>query len=379
LTLKQQRTLLIGIPISAVFIIVLKSIVDLSGYSYTISTVELEPVIVNLGSSEIRQSSSFSWMNVYLLGGLVFSFFSIYKLLKIILFFFKNKANRQDGYKIYSVQGKTSFSFFNKIQIAPDLQNLEREIVLEHEKIHVNKKHSLDILLIELFHIVFWFNPLFIFIKRQLINLHEYQVDAIMYTKHKVSYMQFLIDYALGINTAHYLLTNRFYNGLTLKKRIKIMKEKHKKRRWVAMLVPFVAILLSFVQCTKQEKHVEINGTQNEVGPIDEEVFKQAEVMPEYFGGEEAMYDYLTRNLKYPEISYNDGIEGVVYVKFTVTKKGKLTNPKIAKGVDEHLNEEALRVVSGMNIWTPGSIAGEPVAVEYTLPISFVIPTESNL
>jgi len=145
------------------------------------------------------------------------------------------------------------------------------------------------------------------------------------------------------------------------------------------MLVPFVAILLSFVQCTKQEKHVEINGTQNEVGPIDEEVFKQAEVMPEYFGGEEAMYDYLTRNLKYPEISYNDGIEGVVYVKFTVTKKGKLTNPKIAKGVDEHLNEEALRVVSGMNIWTPGSIAGEPVAVEYTLPISFVIPTESNL
>lgn len=97
------------------------------------------------------------------------------------------------------------------------------------------------------------------------------------------------------------------------------------------------------------------------------------EVMPEFPGGQEAMYKYLGKTVEYPDKALEAGIQGVVYVNFIIEKDGMLSNARILRGASPLLDSEALRVVQGMPKWTPGMQSGKPVRVQYNLPIRFVI------
>jgi periplasmic protein TonB len=66
-------------------------------------------------------------------------------------------------------------------------------------------------------------------------------------------------------------------------------------------------------------------------------------------------------------------MEGTVYVSFVVDSLGKVRNPKLLRGVGDELDKEALRVVNLMPIWTPGKINGNPVNVQYNIPIRFTL------
>lgn len=114
------------------------------------------------------------------------------------------------------------------------------------------------------------------------------------------------------------------------------------------------------------EKSVADDGDDDEVMPV-------AEQMPEFPGGQKAMMKWLMENIKYPEAAAKAGKEGRVIVKFVVDKQGNVTKPVVARGVDESLDAEALRVVKAMPKWTPGRNNGKVVSVEYTLPVSFRI------
>lgn len=63
--------------------------------------------------------------------------------------------------------------------------------------------------------------------------------------------------------------------------------------------------------------------------------------------------------------------EGTVILQFTIDKSGKLVNPSIIKGVNESLDNEALRVVSKSPEWTPGMIDDKPVNVTFQFPLAF--------
>ena len=96
------------------------------------------------------------------------------------------------------------------------------------------------------------------------------------------------------------------------------------------------------------------------------------EKMPMFPGNGEGLRTFLANNLKYPESAINDNIEGKVYVKFLVTKDGRVNKVSIAKGVREDLNEESMRVIkltSGK--WTAGEQKDEKVDVWFTVPIAF--------
>jgi protein TonB len=99
----------------------------------------------------------------------------------------------------------------------------------------------------------------------------------------------------------------------------------------------------------------------------DPEVDKQ----PEFKGGMEALFSYMMEEVKYPKEAANAGVEGKVFVEFTVTKEGKIKDAKVAKGAEESLDKEALRVVNAMPDWTPGEKDGKKVDVKMTLPIAF--------
>nr|WP_302828972.1 M56 family metallopeptidase [uncultured Bacteroides sp.] len=105
--------------------------------------------------------------------------------------------------------------------------------------------------------------------------------------------------------------------------------------------------------------------------PIEGKVFEKVENMPEFPGGVHGLMQYISKNLKYPIVAQKAGKQGKVIVAMIVDKEGNITEPKVIKGVDPLLDAEAIRIISNMPQWKPGTDKGEKVNVKYTLPIMF--------
>ena len=105
--------------------------------------------------------------------------------------------------------------------------------------------------------------------------------------------------------------------------------------------------------------------------PEEEEIFMVVEDQPEFPGGTAALLDYLRKNIKYPAICRENNIQGRVLVTFIVNKDGAIVEPEVVKSVHPQLDREALRVISSMPNWKPGSQRGKPVRVKYTVPVNF--------
>lgn len=103
----------------------------------------------------------------------------------------------------------------------------------------------------------------------------------------------------------------------------------------------------------------------------DEEIFAVVEEMPSFPGGDAALMSYITKNIKYPSIATENGIQGRVICTFVINRDGKVTNAEVIRSVDPSLDKEALRVINNMPAWKPGKQRGKPVRVKYTLPIVF--------
>lgn len=122
------------------------------------------------------------------------------------------------------------------------------------------------------------------------------------------------------------------------------------------------------------EKAVEVKYTPVEVEeeePEEEEIFVVVEEMPSFPGGMKALMQYLGKNIKYPTISQENGVQGRVVLQFVVNKDGSIVDIKVARGVDPYLDKEAIRVVKSMPKWKPGKQRGKSVRVRYTLPVLF--------
>ncbi|MBR3895702.1 MAG: energy transducer TonB [Bacteroidaceae bacterium] len=119
---------------------------------------------------------------------------------------------------------------------------------------------------------------------------------------------------------------------------------------------------------------VEIQNIENvvvEEPEKEEEIFQVVENMPEFPGGTAELMKYLQKNIKYPAISQENGVQGRVIVQFVVNRDGSIVEPTVIRSVDPYLDKEALRVVSTMPKWKPGEQRGKPVRVKFTLPVQF--------
>ncbi|MFR9166798.1 MAG: energy transducer TonB [Dysgonomonas sp.] len=117
----------------------------------------------------------------------------------------------------------------------------------------------------------------------------------------------------------------------------------------------------------RENRQITGGGTQSDVP------FKSAEVMPQFPGGKIELMKYISNSLRYPAIAVDNGIEGRVVLRFVVGKDGKISDIEVLKGIDPSCDNEAVRVVKSMPKWVPGSQNGNPVAVYFTLPVSFQI------
>lgn len=103
----------------------------------------------------------------------------------------------------------------------------------------------------------------------------------------------------------------------------------------------------------------------------NEITFFQYEIMPKFPGGESALLEFISRNLRYPVEMQMQAIQGKVILRFVVSSTGNVTNIQVLRGIAPQLDQEAIRVINALPKWIPGMQDGVNVPVFYTLPITF--------
>jgi len=144
--------------------------------------------------------------------------------------------------------------------------------------------------------------------------------------------------------------------------------------------------VLNVVEDNVETESIEVNAEDDKAeevviaapveAPVEEEeeevVFVVVESMPEFPGGQQALFKYLSENVKYPVIAQENGIQGRVICQFVVNKDGSIVDVEVVRsGGDPSLDKEAIRVIKSMPKWKPGKQRGKAVRVKYTVPVNF--------
>ena len=149
--------------------------------------------------------------------------------------------------------------------------------------------------------------------------------------------------------------------------------------------VPKQTTQIQVVEDDVEVEDIEINADvdQNEVieeyvaPEIEEEDIQEAEIftiveeMPDFPGGTQKLADYLAKNIKYPQMARESGIQGRVFISFVVEPDGSVSNVNVMRSLGGGCDEEAVRVVKSMPKWKAGKQRGKPVRVSYILPVNF--------
>ena len=127
---------------------------------------------------------------------------------------------------------------------------------------------------------------------------------------------------------------------------------------------------------TEDDKETEVVIAAPVEAPQEEEeeevIFVVVESMPEFPGGQQALFKYLSENVEYPVIAQENGIQGRVICQFVVNKDGSIVDVEVVRsGGDPSLDKEAVRVIKSMPKWKPGKQRGKAVRVKYTVPVNF--------
>lgn len=324
----------------------------------------------------------------------------------------------RNGIRIYTMQGDISpFSWFRYIIMSEkDWQENRREIVL-HEMAHIRRCHSMDVAVCNMMIVFQWYNPAAWLLKRELQTLHEYEADEAVLSAgvDATHYQMLLIRKAVGERL--FSMANNL-NHNSLKKRITMMKIKRTnpvQKAKIAFVLPLAAMTVAAFASQKVENlsekveqeseafsSVSDNPVVRAVGETahvaavkvqEDKALEEAtslsmasdtaetksgkefpcipETFPQFPGGHIALFEYLSKNIKFPKSKENEDVKVRVVTTFTVEKDGSITHAKIVRSQGEAFDNEALRVINGMPKWIPGTQNGKAVRVKYTLPITF--------
>ena len=241
-----------------------------------------------------------------------------------------------------------AFSFWKTKVIDRKLSGLA--VIDAHENIHVKQLHTLDLLLVEIAGVFFWFNPIVYAYRKSLRLIHEYLADeyACKFTASKKQYAMLLFLQNLNAGP---VLANTFYNAPLLESRIKMLQRKKSSsyRLWKYILcLPLIAFLCAF------------NGP-GFTGSNDR--MEQAASFP---GGFDAFSKYLTGTAK--KVSNK---RGRVVVSFIVEANGEISNERVEKSLDKASDKEALRLIKASQKWKPAMQNGEEARSAYQISINF--------
>jgi TonB family protein len=289
-----------------------------------------------------------------------------------------------------------SFSFGRYLVLNHTDALTQPDVLLLHEEAHIRQHHTVDILMLEIVQVAFWFNPVLLLYKYALQEVHEFLADrAVIRVAPQPDYTQQLVAYALNVPLA--ALITPFVSKSTLKQRIVMLQKPQTHRRALLSYALVLPLSATLVMCTQSERDqpqskTALAASQSREGvKVEGKIYNEVEDSPTFPGGMKGLSTYLSQNLKYPEAAQKAQIQGRVMIRFVLTKEGDITNVQVLKGIGFGADEEAMRVVKQMPRWAPAKQDGKAVNVQYHLPINFQleesaakksaffsVPTEDN-
>lgn len=382
--------ILLGVALS----VILPAIApEISITSNSIISTQQEFYMVKLKEITVTAQNNGANIPWFLLGygaiSLFFAFRFNRRLASIVALYSKANKQRNGSWVIVNHQRDIPpFSFLNLCFInKKNIPNSSIQDVLDHEKAHFSKLHSLDIILFEILSVFQWFNPLFWQLKKRLIEVHEFQADEGVLRKRVDLYAYQESIVSLAFNGIALPIGNCFNKSLTLK-RLAMMNLNEKRKGAVirfSLSLMILGSLLFTIACEKAPETSELEevvvtaksegAAEVQESPVDGEIFVVVEKMPKFDGGDANEFrKFIAQNVVYPKVAAEQGIQGRVYVQFIITKTGNVSNVKVIRGVATSLDQAAVDVVKlSDGRWTPGYQRGEAVNVSYTFPINFAL------
>jgi len=247
------------------------------------------------------------------------------------------------------------------------------ETILIHEQAHGRLRHTWDILFLNLVQAAFWPNILLVAIKKEIMQVHEFQADAQTDTD-KEGYTSLLLG---AVFNTHSLPVMHLFIIHPIKRRIMMLQKKDTASPLKAVLQVSASLCLMLAiaggiqSCSKKTSAPGSDAGKTVIAEnsttANDSVFKKPDQWPKLAG----INDFLAKELKYPQFARDHKISGKVIVQFVVTKDGEVINPVIKKSPDTSLSTEALRVFKKMPRFEPGIVNGAKVNTEMYLPVMF--------
>lgn len=375
-------------------------------------TVNLPAILVTSTSG-----NSINWISiVYFTGvGICFLLF-LRKYLSLRSLSRSGRMQETRDFRLIEVpDSRMACTFFKTIFLGNEFSEAEKERILSHELVHVQHRHSFDLLFFEFLKLVFWFNPLIYIFQSRLGMLHEFIADAdVVKTTARKEYYNQLLNSAF--NTHNITFINQFFNQSLLKKRIVMLQKKQSKAilkfKYLA-LVPIVLVMLTYVACsevpddTPKERAAETpvaNATAEKTKAktpeksaedqqkLDKIPFAVIDEVPVFPGCEDlkenserkdcmvaSITNFVNTNFDAKAVKpYSKKGMNRIVVQFRIDEAGKVTDVKARAPIPglqpenrKVLEKEAIRVVESLPKMEPGKQRGQPVSVMYSLPIIF--------
>lgn len=333
------------------------------------AVVVTNPEILESGNWFFILSAGYIVISILLLGYYSIAFWQAYN---------NGQRTGQKAHKweLFQTNEPASYSFLNRVFLAKADQS--QPIILMHEEEHLRQFHSLDVIYANCITALFWINPLVWRWKQLIVHNHEFLVDETLIQREKVEvqeYVHLMLDRVLSTN--HFTTRNYFSIKSFISKRIN-MVQKTEKQSWTKTVTIALSLCISLGYLASCKKNSVANKLPQSgiAAATTDPIYEEVDVQPEFKGGVKAMYAYIGQEVKYPKACEKDGVEGMVMVAFVIDKQGKITDVTVKKQVHELLDQEAVRVISGMPDWEPGKKDGKPVSVRFHLPLRFKLKAE---
>ncbi len=245
--------------------------------------------------------------------------------------------------------------------------------IIMHEKVHVNQIHTVDILLIEILKIVFWFHPLFYFYKHSIALNHEFLADqgSIKSKKEANEYLQLLLNQTYKQNELN--LSSSFNFNLTKKRFIMITKTNNPYRSTLAIAMAtalFFTAGIATIQA-QEKKETPTSSTSNE-----DQVYVAVEKRANYPGGMAAFNNEFISKFITPEKVTDDTVS--VIVQFIVEADGSIYDVDVIRDPGYGIGEQVKQIIKGMSKWIPAEQEGKKVRSQFTLPIKIKVENEQE-
>jgi len=256
--------------------------------------------------------------------------------------------NEQNGIKIYENNKNLNFCFWRTIAVA---KSEKQGLLIDHELDHIANKHHFDLLLSNIYSIVFWFNPFTYLMTKELQATHEFQVDS------NNEYNLKDILPIMNKNKNVIAITSN-HNLINYKRRIEM---KTSKRKHIPSLIAGVMLTLFAIGISAVTSH-----------SVSADEITTSDKVPTYNGN---MMAELSNEVKYPKSAYKDKAEGKVIVKVKIDHEGNQTDVEVEySSGNTALDNEAVRAVKTLEDWNAGTVGGKAIAAWVQIPIKFKLP-----